>query len=892
MRKLMRLEIGTAFLFTVLSGGGFLPTVPPPAVLASDGNEAGTETVGVDSGDAEPEIPWGGTRGATVPNLRKRSFGDYPVRARKAKIGGQLIIQVLVRRDGSTQVEKLLGCRVWKLGKRPDDKYSEYCPDFFETSEKVVESWKYAPALFEGRPIDSYIAVSFAYQKSVAKARSVVWTEEEIEAMLPPGATLDDGELDRSAPLERRAAALPPEEPWLEVRTKNFTVLSNAGESQALVAGRRLETLREVLSRLHGGTAVQSPRPTTTYLFRDELSFAPYTIRAGLQGYFFESYDGNVIAIHSHPGFPDVIYHEYIHYFLANNLPHVPRWLNEGMAELYSTLSVVEHEVKIGEVVGPHIAELRSKDWIPADELFGIGPDAEIYDESARRGLFYAQSWAFVHYLLLGNPDLTPRLTDLLERSGRGEQSDVAFQAAFGVSPGTLSEEVAAYLAAGRFPSTRVRFDELNVPVEAESRELSRAETLVHLGNLLVHVDPEKPEGPAEHFRAALELEPELAIAHRGLGLLGDSRGDRDAALASLAMAARLDPDDDLTLLIQAKVLLDEEIGRIGESGEPEIERLDEIERLLERSAALNPERADTVRMLGTVLMFRRSCEAGPRLLKQAWQMMPSEITIARDLATVLAHCGETESAKHILETYLLPFARPEDVEQVKQSLFFGELNATVELAAQGRTAEAVTRLEALLEPVEDPGIRSEIEGRLASLRRVDQVRDFAARYDRATEALEGGSPKTALELARALSADLDAAELNETEAVIGLRSAVSEFVGCGELLVRLDRADELLRTGDFLPAIKWLEETGREIQRTLDQEKTPCSRDLLQWSAERVEQELQYGWSSIYQQAVKLAVEGDRDSAKTQIEEFIERCPYPDLVASARKSLEQLGPR
>ena len=43
--------------------------------------------------------------------------------------------------------------------------------------------------------------------------------------------------------------------------------------------GRQLERFREVLMRVTGGAAVDSPIPTKIYVFRSESSFRPYKTR-------------------------------------------------------------------------------------------------------------------------------------------------------------------------------------------------------------------------------------------------------------------------------------------------------------------------------------------------------------------------------------------------------------------------------------------------------------------------------------------------------------------------------------------------------------------------------------------------------------------------------------
>src|SRR6185295_18674663 len=149
----------------------------------------------------------------------------------------------------------------------------------------------------------------------------------------------------------------------------------------------------------------RSPRPTRIYLFHDEDSFAPYTIGPNVGGYFFGSDLGNSIVLRLGMERARSLYHEYLHDFLANNAPHLPLWLNEGMAELYSTFTVRERQAEIGLPLPEHRETLRSQHAMSLADLFAVTHTSAAYNETERRGLFYAQSWALAHYLVLGQPE-------------------------------------------------------------------------------------------------------------------------------------------------------------------------------------------------------------------------------------------------------------------------------------------------------------------------------------------------------------------------------------------------------------------------------------------------------------------------------------------------------
>jgi len=138
---------------------------------------------------------------------------------------------------------------------------------------------------------------------------------------------------------------LPPEKDrWIRAQTAHFTLLSNASERRTLDLGKRLERFRAVLSTFYKKFRVDAPVPTFIYVFRNDASFTPYKQRFNgrpidMAGMFADNPDGNYITMNGDPGTDplDIIYHEYTHQFLKNNLHNPPLWFNEGVAECYAT---------------------------------------------------------------------------------------------------------------------------------------------------------------------------------------------------------------------------------------------------------------------------------------------------------------------------------------------------------------------------------------------------------------------------------------------------------------------------------------------------------------------------------------------------------------------------
>ena len=119
-------------------------------------------------------------------------------------------------------------------------------------------------------------------------------------------------------------------------------------------------------------------------------------------------------------------YHEYAHLLIARTLPPAPPWLAEGLAELVSGWRAEGGGLVIGEALPDHLRALREETTLPLTDLLRVDYGSPLYNEGRQRNVFYAQSWALVHLLLLGR-DGPPAvaLAKLLALTGEGDPAAV-----------------------------------------------------------------------------------------------------------------------------------------------------------------------------------------------------------------------------------------------------------------------------------------------------------------------------------------------------------------------------------------------------------------------------------------------------------------------------------
>ncbi|MBC7931608.1 MAG: tetratricopeptide repeat protein [Rubrivivax sp.] len=352
------------------------------------------------------------------------------------------------------------------------------------------------------------------------------------------------------------AAAVSAKETWVRVRTKNFTLVSNAGESKARKVAVELEQFRYALSLLFPKARIETPVPTTVFLFKSDDSFTPFKpkykgkIKENVGGYFVSTDDGNYIALASDArgslGSTEIIFHEYEHFVVRNNVSGAPLWLNEGLAEFYSTFSPDgERKASLGTPISRHIMALRqSYVQLPLEKLLAVDHKSPYYNESSKAGIFYAKSWALVHYLMLGHDGRRKgQLGQFINGLGTGVPLEENFRQSFKADYKTIEGELDAYVKKFLFPGLTITFNEqLDFAKEAQAAPLTEAESQFHLGDLLLHSN--RPEDAEAYLLKSLELDNSIAAARVSLASVRLTQQRLPEAISLLREAVAKDPND------------------------------------------------------------------------------------------------------------------------------------------------------------------------------------------------------------------------------------------------------------------------------------------------------------------------------------------------------------
>ncbi|HKP84789.1 MAG TPA: tetratricopeptide repeat protein [Blastocatellia bacterium] len=458
---------------------------------------------------------------------------------------------------------------------------------------------------------------------------------------------------------------------WINLRTKNFNIVSNAGEDDTRKVALKMEQFCAVTSKLFNIKSV-SPVPVTVLVFKSDGSFKPFKPLyngkpANVAGYFQRDEDENMIALNVVGGEERpfaVIFHEYTHLLTAYTSRQWPPWMAEGFAEFYSTFEVEKNNVKIGQPISNHVYLLRDNKFVPLKTLFQVTHESPEYNERNKQGIFYAESWALIHYLMMGNNRArVQQLGDFFKRFESGADVEQAFTEAFKTDTASMEKELRKYI--GNSSYQFLVFTPQGVEGEREMtvKPMADAEVQFYLGNLLLHTN--RVDEAETFFKQAAALDPNIAGPYEGLGFVAMRRDKYSEAKEQFKQASALGSQNHLAHYYYAQALQRE---LAGSSKTISIIHPDMAKMMIDElkaSIKIMPGFAPAYDMLGFVYFASgENLKEGERVLRQALQLEPQNKRFALNLAQVQLRMQNYDAARKTLE----PLVASDDDAGIKTS--------------------------------------------------------------------------------------------------------------------------------------------------------------------------------------------------------------------------------
>lgn len=500
---------------------------------------------------------------------------------------------------------------------------------------------------------------------------------------------------------------------WVRIKSANFTLAGNADQRQMREIAMRLEQFREAAADALPTLTNSSSQPTTVIVFKTLNDYAPF--RPGnAAGHFMPGRDLNYIVLAAEGKTAQapygILFHEYTHQLLHDSpLRDIPAWLNEGLAEYYSTFAVNDDQhVTVGRVIPGHLFILGQRSMLPLETLFAVDTKSPYYNEDQKQTIFYAQSWLLVHYLIQGNqgarqPQLA-RFIDLLLVKTPVEQ---AFQQAFKLTFAEMERDLQVYAKSGSQTTTTIGLKQkLASGATVTLEPIDDNAALAYQGDLLRHMH----RAEAEHYlKLAVERDPKQKLALASLGLLYSDDGRTDLAVPMLERALALDGSNYFLRFRYADALLREtERDNSLVAGFPP-DRMDRIRASLKIAIELKPTFTDSYRVLAYLsLLDNAGVAESITLLQRALALAPDKYELIFMLGQCYLNLPDLERARTALETV----AKNGNTDEMRRQAtrILGNITELEELRRRAKAQEVgrvVVPNPETDRPI-DPGLRNE----------------------------------------------------------------------------------------------------------------------------------------------------------------------------------------
>jgi tetratricopeptide (TPR) repeat protein len=446
---------------------------------------------------------------------------------------------------------------------------------------------------------------------------------------------------------------------WREVKTANFTVISDAPERRIRTIAWQFEQMRGALAQGLPWVKLDLERPVTIIAVKDEnglRALAPQYWTERLQdrphSVFVTGIDRHYIALRAdveveaqgmNPHYQ--AYWAYSALVLQHSLDRrLPLWVVNGLASVLANTIVRAREVEFGKPTTWIAAQAKTGPRLPLADLLGVTYESAYYRGGVSRERFDAQSWALIQFMIFGMKDNAgPRFAQLIQRLAAGASSTEAIAAAYG-SMAALEDAYLLYVqqsvfAYGRLPlNTGIVEGKLAVgPVSVASQSATRA---------AFHAAMRQPAEGRVLLAAARKADPALPAIDDADGLLFETENQPDEAREAYARAVAGG---------STHYWSHYRLATLRASGAQGAEQIAAQIPLLERATTLNPRFVPAMAYLAELQAGARQMDSAIASARRVVELDGSSVEHHVRLARILAQASRVDEARQIAKQ-ALPF--------------------------------------------------------------------------------------------------------------------------------------------------------------------------------------------------------------------------------------------
>ena len=462
---------------------------------------------------------------------------------------------------------------------------------------------------------------------------------------------------------------------WVEVRSPNFSVVTDAGERRGREVALHFEQMRSVFGTLMVKANVNLPVPLQIVAFRSTKEMrqvAPlfHGKPTEMAGLFQGGQDRSFIMLDMSVDNPyQVVFHEYAHQLLNGNVhERFDPWFDEGFAEYFSSIEVDNKQARVGKIPEDEYRILREMGMMKIADLFKVTHNSSTYNESGdHRNTFYAESGMLMHYIY--DNQLMPRVAAYFElKLDKHVPVESAIQQAFALSPEEFDKALLKYVMIGRYRYYPIPAPANIVPEKYTVSPLKPLDSAAVLADIHLHSPDYIPRGMTE-FEDILKSDPDNAAACRGLGYGYLQQRNFSQAAEYFRRASKLNSNDSRVHYYSA--LLTYQEGGMGRGADTK-----EMTEELETAIKLDPGFADSYALLAYAKMASGDHATAITVMEKALALSPRNEAYLYNMANLYLANREPDRAIAILQSLRVtdnPMLAGQVASALEQALRFKE---------------------------------------------------------------------------------------------------------------------------------------------------------------------------------------------------------------------------
>jgi len=331
-----------------------------------------------------------------------------------------------------------------------------------------------------------------------------------------------------------------------------------------------------------------------------------------------------------------------VHWLMSLAPTRHPTWFSEGIAEMFSTFELNGSKMNWAKPIPSHLAQLQKNGLLPLKE-FLARTDA-LQDQERDDDRFYAQSWAFVHFLMLSQPSRIQTLDRILAES-RTSSSEAAVTKVLGSNLAALEKDFNHYVQQAAFSYVTTA----SQPPAELPPTVAAPPAMVEAALGLVALATGRKDLARQHGQRAVELSAELPDGHEVLALLARQDNDEAATRKHADAAVRGGSRSS-----EMYLLLANSIGR-ERAGGPQATAAARIP-LLHRAIDLDPGRRGAYKQLAYDLMVNEKPTVEDlQPLERGLQRFPDDDWIRVGVAAARTRLGNGNVVLPAIQVALRP---------------------------------------------------------------------------------------------------------------------------------------------------------------------------------------------------------------------------------------------